>query len=376
MCLDIKNFYLTAALEYYKYMKIPLTLFPAWIVEQYDLNKHALHGFVHLEMRRAVWGLPQAGILANERLRRKLAPFGYHESENTPGLWYHESCPIMFTLVVDNFGVKYVCKEDVQHLITSIKTDYTITEDWTRNLYCGIQLDWDYKKRMVDISLPGYVKKKLQEYGHVMKFRIQTCPYQPEPKIFGTEVQTPLPPNTLPKLDSKGIKRIQQIVGSILYYAQAVDMIILKALSSIAVEQTNTMVKTIARCTQLLDYLSHNANANVRFYASDMILNIHSNASYLSEAKAHSHACGHFFMGWMPKNGEPICLNGAFHVSSLILQFAIASAAEAELGALYHNCQMGIIFRLTLKEMRHPQPKTPVHCDNVIAVGIANNSIK
>jgi hypothetical protein len=51
MCIDIKNFYLTAALEYYEYMKIPLTLFPTWIVEQYGLNQHALHGFVHLEMR-------------------------------------------------------------------------------------------------------------------------------------------------------------------------------------------------------------------------------------------------------------------------------------------------------------------------------------
>ncbi len=216
MCLDIKNFYLTAALEYYEYMKIPLTLFPAWIVEQYDLIKHALHGFVHLEMRRAVWGLPQAGILANKRLRQKLAPFGYHESENTPGLWYYESRPITFTLVVDNFGVKYVCKEDVQHLITSVKTDYTITKDWMGNLYCGIQLDWDYKKRTVDISMPGYVKKKLQEYGHVMKFRIQTCPYQPEPTKIGTEAQAPLPPDTLPKLDGKRIKRVQQIVGSIL----------------------------------------------------------------------------------------------------------------------------------------------------------------
>jgi hypothetical protein len=153
--------------------------------------------------------------------------------------------------------------------------DYTITEDWTGNLYCGIQLDWDYKKRTVDISMPDYVKKKLQEYGHVMKFRIQMCPYQPEPKIFGTEAQAPLPPDTLPKLDSKGIKRVQQIVGSILYYAQAVDMMVLKALSFIAVEQMNATDKTIVRCTQLLDYLSHNANAKVRFYASDMILNIH-----------------------------------------------------------------------------------------------------
>jgi hypothetical protein len=76
MCLNIGNFYLTAALEYFEYMRIPLALFPIWIVEQYDLKKHVLNGFVYLEMRRAVWGLPQAGILVNKRLRRKLAPFG------------------------------------------------------------------------------------------------------------------------------------------------------------------------------------------------------------------------------------------------------------------------------------------------------------
>ena len=84
MCLDIKNFYLTAALEYYEYMKIPLTLFPTWIVEQYDLNRHALHSFVHLEMQQAVWGLPQASILANKHLHRKLALFGYYDSTHTP----------------------------------------------------------------------------------------------------------------------------------------------------------------------------------------------------------------------------------------------------------------------------------------------------
>ncbi len=123
-----------------------------------------------------------------------------------------------------------------------------------------------------------------------MKFRIQTCPYQPEPKIFGTEAQAPLPPDTLPKLDSKGIKHVQKIVGSILYYAQAVDMTVLTVLSCIAVAQMNAMDKTMARCTQLLDFLSQNANAKVQFYASDMILNIHSDASYLSEAKARSRA--------------------------------------------------------------------------------------
>jgi hypothetical protein len=59
-----------------------------------------------------------------------------------------------------------------------------------------------------------------------------------------------------------------------------------------------------------------------------------------------------------------------------ILCFVIAIAAKAELGTLYYNCQTGIIFRLTLTEMGHPQSKTPVHCINATAVGIANNTIK
>jgi hypothetical protein len=86
MCLDIKKNYLTDALEYYKYMKMPLSLFPIWIVEQYNLNTHAKDGWVHLEMQCAVWGLPQAGILANKCLCHKLAPFGYYECVITPGL--------------------------------------------------------------------------------------------------------------------------------------------------------------------------------------------------------------------------------------------------------------------------------------------------
>ena len=81
-------------------------------------------------------------------------------------------------------------------------------------------------------------------------------------------------------------------------------------------------------------------------------------------------------MGWMPKNGEPIKLNGAFYMSSSIMRFAVSSAADAELGALFHNCQARMIFRQTLKDLGHPQPKTPVHCDNATTVGIANNTVK
>jgi hypothetical protein len=169
---------------------------------------------------------------------------------------------------------------------------------------------------------------------------------------------------------------VQKTVGSILYYARAVDMTVLMALSAIAVEQTKATAKTMGQCIQLLDYLASNSEEKVRYYASDMIMNIHLDASYLSETRARSRACGHFFMGWMPKTGELITINGAFYVNATILKFMVASAAEAELGALFYNCQDGIIFHQTLFDMGHPQPKTPVHCDNTTAVGIANNTVK
>jgi hypothetical protein len=107
-----------------------------------------------------------------------------------------------------------------------------------------------------------------------------------------------------------------------------------------------------------------------------MVLIIHSGVSYLSEPNARSRACGHFFMGSLPVNGKPITLNGAFHTLCLILRFVVALAAKAELGALFLNCQEGMIFKSTLEDLGQPQPKIPVHCDNATAVSIANNTIK
>jgi hypothetical protein len=355
MCLDIKKFYLTAALEYFEYMRIPLSYFPAWMVEQYNLIERAYNGYVYIKMQRAVWGLPQAGILANKHLRRKLAPFGYTECVNTPGLWKHETQPISFTLVINNVGVKYVSKNNVDHLIASIEMTYTLTEDWTGNLYCGITLEWDYVNQHINISMPNYIKRKLQEYGHIIPTRLHSCPYHPEPRKFGTETQAPLPPNATHPHDAVHIKRVQKNVGSILYYAWAVDMTVLLGLSLIAVEQTKATEGTMGQCINLLNYLATNQDAKVRFHASDMVMNIHSDPSYLSETTVYSRACGHFFMEWMPKNEEPIQLNGAFYVNTIILCFVMASAAEAELGALFHNCQEGIIFGQTLINLGHPQ---------------------
>ena len=77
-----------------------------------------------------MYGLPQAGIIAQELLTTRLHQAGYRQSKVTPGYWRHEWRPISFTLVVDDFGVKYINKTDVNHLIRVLSQDCKIHTDW------------------------------------------------------------------------------------------------------------------------------------------------------------------------------------------------------------------------------------------------------
>ncbi len=125
---------------------------------------------------------------------------------------------------------------------------YKLTEVWTGNLYCGMCLDWNYTNPTVDISMPGYIKKKLQQYSHIASKQVQNCPYMTAPKQFDSEAQAPLPPDSSPELDKAGIKKVQKIVGSILYYAQAINMTVLMTLSTIATDQTIATARTLEQC--------------------------------------------------------------------------------------------------------------------------------
>ena len=94
MGIDTKNFYLGTPLDRYEYMKIPHTLFPQHIIDQYNLLPHVKGGYMYLVIRKAIYRLPQAGILANKQLQEKLKPEGYYEVTHTPGLWRHLSHPV------------------------------------------------------------------------------------------------------------------------------------------------------------------------------------------------------------------------------------------------------------------------------------------
>ena len=220
-------------------------------------------------------------MLANKLLKKRLARHSYFEVRHTPGLWGNITRPVQFTLVVDDFGVKYVGKENAEHLCKALQQNYDIETDWKGELYCGIKLQWDYAKRVLDVSMPGYIQRLLQKYYHIAKQK-QHFPYQPMPKKYGKAAHEVIPEDTSAILDDKRKQRIQQIVGSILYYARAVDLTVLMALSTIASDQSKATEKTEQTVEQLLDYCATHPDATIRYRASNMILNIHSDASYLS----------------------------------------------------------------------------------------------
>jgi hypothetical protein len=144
---DDKNMYLKTPLDWYEYMKMSIALFPTDIIEHYRLNEKVLGGYVYMEIRKGMYRLPQAGILANKLLKERLAQQGYFEQPHTPGLWKHVSCPVWFNLCVDDFGIKYIGKENLQHLYNALRKETCkIVEDLEGNLYCGIALKWNYAK--------------------------------------------------------------------------------------------------------------------------------------------------------------------------------------------------------------------------------------
>ena len=106
-----------------------------------------------------MYGLKQAAILAYNNLQRNLKPLSYTPVIGTVGIWKHETRLPTFCLCVDDFGIKYNIKQDAQHLLDAIGTNYKYTCDWTGSNYCGLTLEWNYESGYVDISMPGYVEK-------------------------------------------------------------------------------------------------------------------------------------------------------------------------------------------------------------------------
>jgi hypothetical protein len=122
MTNDIQDFYPYTPMNCYEYMRIPIKDIPTCIMDQYNLKALEQNGYVLVEIRKGMYGLPQAGILVNERLVKHLANYGYSPTKNNPGLFTHKTQPITFTLVANDLASSTKAKTTPNISLTPSKT--------------------------------------------------------------------------------------------------------------------------------------------------------------------------------------------------------------------------------------------------------------
>jgi hypothetical protein len=199
-----------------------LSRFQEEIVETCNLKALDVDGWVYIEIRKVMYGLKQASLLANQLLQKRLTPFGYYTARHTPGLWLHKTRPIAFSLIVDDFAVNYVDKQRADHIINALLQSYELTTDCESKTYSGMSLKWDCKNRTCDISMPGNIFNVLSKFQHDAPKHTQHTPSRYVTLVYGTKTQYATQDKTRP-ITVKHCLNIQKVTGSVLYHARAVD---------------------------------------------------------------------------------------------------------------------------------------------------------
>ena len=229
--------------------------------------------------------------------------------------------------------------------------------------------------------MPNFVSTTLEKLQHPPPLKPQHSPHPHTLPTYGKQQQFTPGPDTSPLLSSSQTTYIQSIVGSFLYYGRAVDPTILPAINEIGLSQATPTQNTLLKCKQLLDYLHTHPNATIRYKASDMCLHVDTDAAYLVAPGAKSRIAGYYYLGnkYTVANNtihpKPT-LNGPLHVECKLLQYVVSSAAEAETGGIFANCNSIIPIRNMLKVLGHHQPPTPIKTDNATASSFINKTLK
>ena len=214
-------------------MKTNIDILTYDITKKYNLRNIFHNEYVYFKIKMGMYGIPEAGILANKIIKKRLSKHGYYKCQFTPGLYRHVWRPIMFSLVADYFGVNCQGIQHTKHLKEALEKYYKVAVDWKGRLFCGITLDWNYNMRHVNLSVPGYVQRKRNKYQHANIKNPQHSPYQAQPIEYVTEVQQPVKSDASAPLSDETIKRVQDIVGAFVWYSRACDPTLAASLSAI-----------------------------------------------------------------------------------------------------------------------------------------------
>ena len=202
--IDLANFYLNTPMPEPEYMRLRLAIIPEEIIIKYNLRDLVdKDGWVYVEIRKGIHGLPQAGILANQLLEKRLSTKGYYQCQHTPGLWRHVWRSIVFCLVVDDFGIKLTHMDDMHHLKMALEEHYTVAVDWKGSLFCGVKLSWDYINQHVTTYMPGYIGRALTNINTPIQRYPNTPPIKRQPSDLAQKFRGWKKTNHLPSRQNK-----------------------------------------------------------------------------------------------------------------------------------------------------------------------------
>ncbi len=330
--INLKNFYLDMPMLELEFVCIKISDVPDKFINEYKLTGLDRDGWIYFEIRQGCYGLPQAGILANYLLQSRLEAKGFYQAATTPGLWRHKWRPIQYCLIVDNFGIKYVGLEHFTYLLDIIKKFHGVQYNMAGDKFAGMDIEWNYAAHCCRISMPGYISLLLLKYKHPHPTKPRLSPYKCLHIAYSSKLHITPDPDASELLDANCKRCVQEIVGSLLYYARAVNNKLLIALSAIPARQAKATIATEQAVNLLLDYVATYPNDGIVYCASNMILCAHADAGYLNKTNSCSRAGAHIYLS---ENDPFPRFNGAILSIAQIIKFVMASATKSELAALF-----------------------------------------
>jgi hypothetical protein len=203
----------------------------------------------------------------------------------------------MFALIVDDFTIQYIGNAHLDHLCQALKKHYKVSEEIDGTRFAGMTLKWNYSPFTPNAlaASPCRAISSMSAPGTSI-----TCP--PSANSLLTNIAKCQTTQLIhvdpysPPLSTEGVKRIQGIISTLLYYARAVDNKLLATLSTLSSQQTIATEATNVAMNQLLDYLATYPNDGTTYRVSDMILCAHTNTGFHNESKGRSQAHAHIFV--------------------------------------------------------------------------------
>jgi hypothetical protein len=168
-------------------------------------------------------------------------------------------------------------------------------------------------------------------------------------------------------------KQLEIAVGYLLYYGRCVDGRVLPATCALASATSTATLSTMADLERLLGFVALHPHGMKVFRPSSMVLDVLTDASYLSRPKAGSVAGSYHHLA---RVHDPHFFNAPISVHSTRIPVVCSSVQEAEHAGTFAAAKIADEERQVLSDFGYPQPPTKIHCDNEVAVGIANRTIK